>query len=156
MLGFTDLVPPWPGRGAATAVAVICCMLGIIAGFLVHPKERKAQRYLGIICIATAFILLLAYLHLLSVRVYPYEQIINHEHFVRRIVVGTDVRYPQDRVKTKVELLELYGLDASAWTETSLSRARLCLISSYGLLYFVLCFGLGVLQSHSARVSPKP
>lgn len=153
---FLDLAPPWPSEKRATVIAVVACLAGIAIGYSVSFRSQRRERYVAIWTLALALILLIAYFYISSLRVFEYEQIVEGNRIVRRVIVGTELQRPEiDRNRRTFELIELYGFDGSAWTDTSVTNSRISLLASYASFFWTFTFGIGVLQRHSYRLSNR-
>lgn len=148
LLKFTPLVPPWPDEGGAGAscLAVAACVIGIGLSYQARRLNQRRRGVLAVAALIAGAVLLVVYVALASTRVASVVQSVQGVEVARRVVVGTRVRNPADADKTPEQLLVLYGLDASAWTQPSLAAARLALLSTYMGFYLALTFGIGVAQ----------
>jgi hypothetical protein len=149
LLKFTPLVPPWPDEGGAGAscLAVAACVIGIVISYLCARGNPKRRRSMGVIAMIVAAVLLLVYVYLALTLVVSVVQPVDGVEVTRRVIVGTTLRHSEDVEKTSAQLVELYGLDAGAWTESSLAAARLMLLSVYMAFYVALTLGIGMTQS---------
>jgi hypothetical protein len=148
ILKFTPLVPPWPDQAGvgATLLAALACFVGVALGFYAPTSSTRARRRWGVISLLLASAILLVYLHLLSLRVVDFNQVIGDEQVTQRILIGTQTVNKDDANRSPAELIELYGVDGRAWTHRSLSNARICLLSTYMSFFLLLTFGFGTLQ----------
>jgi hypothetical protein len=147
LLKFTPLVPPWPDEAGigASMLAVVACLLGVSVGFFASRKPSAAA-VLGVSGLVVSFILLMSYLYLLSWRVVIFHEPVGNTEIAHRIVVGTETVNPEDSRKDPIILIDLYGVNAGAWTNRSVTNARVCLLGSYMAFYLVLTFSLGLMQ----------
>lgn len=152
---FLDLAPPWPDAKRAIAIGIVACIVGISVGYFIPFRSQRSERKAAIVWFTLTLILLLTYFYVSSLRVFEYEQMVDNERVIRRIVVGTELQNPADRNKRTFELIELYGVADTAWTHRSLTNARVCLLASYAVFYFALTFSVGLLQRHSARIASR-
>lgn len=148
VLKFTALVPPWPDEAgvSASALAVVSCVVGVTIGYFLPFSTENRRKLFGIVLVLLAMCLLLFYLYSVSLRIVPFSQPVGDSEVVRRVVVGTEVMNADDAKKSAKELIELYGIDASAWTLQSVTNSRICLLTSYMSFYLALTCGLGSLQ----------
>ena len=153
LLKFTPLVPPWPDeRGSgASALAIAACVIGIVISYQCGGATARMRGRLAIAAMSVATLLIFAYVYLTAARVASLVQPVQGVEVTRRVVVGTTLRNPADADKTPEQLLELYGLDGSAWTASSLVASRLTLLSVYMGFYMALTFGIGMSQGSARR-----
>lgn len=158
LLKFTPLAPPWPDEGGtgATALAVIACIAGISIGYFVTESTRTTRSMIGASAIITAMLFLLAYLYVLSDRTVNVHVSVGGNEVVRRVVVGTVLRHPEDTGRSPHELLLLYGLRGEAWTSASVTQSRISLVALYMGFYLLLTIGLGTLQARSQQQRRAP
>ncbi len=151
-LKFSEIVPPWPDEAGfgSSAFAVLSCVIGIILGYYVDFSAKEKQRLFGLYLVAISFVFLIIYAWAYSSLVIVFSQVVDGVEVPRRTVVGLIVSNPAEINVSSRILLQRYGLEGSAWTEGSMTLARLILLFTYMSIFLALTLGLGVLQRINA------
>lgn len=154
-----DLQPPWPS--SAGRVATLFCTVAILLAYIVSrslagggkrdagPGSKRARkaRWIAIAMLSLGLATAIGYL-------WAYERFVVTDSIERggrteiiRTIVGSELRQGIDAGSaTQLDLLRdnLYDPEA-VWTSRSIGNARLMLLTSFVLMFFMLTFGAALI-----------
>jgi hypothetical protein len=142
-----DLYPPWPSASRSVVViTTISCAVGAIAAwnFRFTNKQRRRMSTLALLA-GTAFAL--AYLATYSLFVCAKEQLVGGQPVQRRWIIGYSLR--DDYAGSQAPCGDLLALGEfqpeNIWTATSLTFARLSVLTSFCSAFVFLTIGVTML-----------
>lgn len=164
ILWASELDPPWPPGSASKIAALFCAAALMLTYIFVHSladeRERTKKRgrtrinqlsYLaGFAFLMIGLAMLIAYLWIYSTAIVAdtIQTPPGHNVIVRKIVGDTVREGVIVDGKSNLDLLRdhLYEEDR-IWTEESLRKARMSLLTTFLLAFFFLTFGAALLAS---------
>jgi multisubunit Na+/H+ antiporter MnhB subunit len=155
-----DLEPPWPP--SVGKVATLFCAVAVLLAYVVSrsfaPRSERAKtvRLIAITLLAVGLTAILAYLWAYSHYVVTDSIERSGRTEIIRMIVGSTLRPGiEPGTATQLDLLRdnLYDPEA-VWTRQSISTARMILLISFVLSFFMLTFGAALLAPLENNAKP--
>jgi multisubunit Na+/H+ antiporter MnhB subunit len=147
-----DLEPPWPP--SVGKVATLICTVAVLLAYIVSrsfaPRSKRAQktRLIAMGMLVLGLIAILGYLWAFGRYIVTDSIERGGRTEIIRTIVGSELRPGVEPGATPVDLLRDNLYDAEAvWTPQSISTARMALLLSFVLSFFLLTFGAALLAT---------